>query len=243
MKKLLFPDPVAPKTSYELLARIQDILEESCFYKARRRGRSNTSCESATCPDYFELQNWEAEWQHLYYKDFTDEELTEIEESRGVDGRVGELKRLRIGVLGQARDLRNVVAHRNPVEDCDVPKYAVRAMLYAILLDDRLRALEVEIVAEAFITRGSRRDVITRLLKNSANDYSSRRKAVLALPEVKDVKASLRTPFISRGASTGRQKHLRQQWIVIRKCCKMSPNAQSTFPGSQDHRTRSSTCS
>lgn len=75
-------------------------------------------------------------------------------------------------------------------------------MLYAISLDDRLRALEIEILAEAFITRGSRRDVITRLLKDSANDYSSRRKAILVLLEVKDVKASLRTPFISRGAST-----------------------------------------
>lgn len=198
----MYPDPVAPKISYELLARIQDILEESCFYNARRRGKSNTSCESGTCPEYFELQNWEADWQHLYYNDFTDEELTEIEESRGVDGRNGELKRLRIGVLDKL-EICATSSHIGTLwrtVTCQNTRLQLCCTLYFWTI--ACGALEVEVLGEAFITRGSRRDVITRLLKDSANDYSSRRKAILALPEVKNVKASLRTPFISRGAST-----------------------------------------
>ena len=190
MNELLHSDPIAPDTGYGLLARIQDILEESCFYNAIRRGKCATTGEDRTCPEYFELQNWETQWQHLDYRDETHEELAALDESSGIDGKIENLKQLRIIALRTARDLRNKVAHRSPVEDWEIPYYTATAMLYAMLLGDRSRALKIEILAETFASKSTCNEVVTRLLKDSGDDYSSRRRAILALTGAKNLRAS-----------------------------------------------------
>ena len=197
--KMLFPCPIIapPQTPHELFSKIQDILEDSCFRNARQRGNSRFNCEDDMHPAAIELQEWEHDWWHLFYRTISDDELATIDETSGIDGKIRELNQLRSAALVSARRVRNMVAHRNSERGSDVLWFIVMAMLYANLLGDFPAALEIEILGECFITQRLREEVIARLWIDGADDHSRRRRAISSLPEAQIVKSSLLASFMS----------------------------------------------
>lgn len=81
--------------------------------------------------------------------------------------------------MSHAIDLRNSVSHRDPPNERSVCYSAWNTVLCFILMGDRIRAIEVESLVEAFLTRTSRTDALMRLFDASWNDELARRHAIV----------------------------------------------------------------
>lgn len=81
--------------------------------------------------------------------------------------------------MSLATQSRNSVSHRNPVNERSVCYGAWNSVLCFILMDDRIQAIRVESLAEAFLTKTSQHDVLVRLYHASWSDEPARRHAIV----------------------------------------------------------------
>ncbi|CAF9939851.1 hypothetical protein IMSHALPRED_001656 [Imshaugia aleurites] len=141
-------------TRYKLLARLQTLLEATCFKNAMRRIPAVLSKHEWDMPEKIELQDWPDHfWRY------------EIQHDSSTNGVFpGMHPHTLMDLLWGARhDIRNVAAHRSPISDDGLIAQVHRAMNICILQDDWEQAVEIEVLAEMYCTGNSRAQVLRRL--------------------------------------------------------------------------------
>ena len=146
------PQPLT--THYQALARIQYMLEESCFDVAARRIPHVLTAKGWHIPERVEFQNWHEVFKQAGIEN--DESAARL------------FPGLHPGCLlnlhWSARfDIRNIAAHRLPLPDGQLIMQAQRAINIAVLQGDWRRAIEIELLAETHLTKRSRAQVLERL--------------------------------------------------------------------------------
>ena len=179
-----------PMSPYQALLRIETILEDAFFHHARLIGEP----ASGDHPQQYELKYWKQRWSSMFLgwedEKENDGDIDSIVNDRalGLDGKIRSqpLRMLRRRIMEDLQSLRNRLAHRDIRYDEYLCEAGGVAMLCCIFLGDRARALEVEILIERFLTHRTRKEVVQRLLKESENDYGSRRASIVWLAHVED---------------------------------------------------------
>lgn len=139
---------------YRLLGRIQTLLEETCFNHAKRQ-----QPETFTGPDYEMHEQTElGDWRDLYH-------YNSIHHDKSANEIFGDMDDdcLKDSIYNVNQNIRNVVAHRTSMSECEVVERIQRAIYICILQSDWNQAIEVEILAEMFFTSATRREVLDRL--------------------------------------------------------------------------------
>ena len=111
------------------------------------------------------------------------------EECVNLDGQFFLHKHLRKAVMRSATALRNSVSHRELLDDWIIRYDAWNATLCFIMMDDRIRAIEVESLVEAYLRKISQTDALLRLYNASWNDEPERRHAVVEVCRRKGIEA------------------------------------------------------
>ncbi|KAL9131635.1 MAG: hypothetical protein Q9175_006711, partial [Cornicularia normoerica] len=129
-----------PCTShYKLLARIQTLLEDTCFDNAVRKFPDVLRANSWDVSEKIELQNWYG----IFQKNGIQHDGSANEIFPGMDTRALS------DLLWDARfNIRIIVAHRLLLSDEKLVTQVHRAINIAVLQDDWQRAIEIEILAE-----------------------------------------------------------------------------------------------
>lgn len=146
-----------PCTShYQLLGRIQTILEQACFDNANRRIPRTLTAKGWHIPEQIELQKW-----HDIFR------TTGIEHDESANnlfpGSTMDSQFLQTSLFGARLNIRNVVAHRLPLSDEKLVAQVHRAINICILQSDWHRAIDIEVLAEMYFTQRSRAHVLRRL--------------------------------------------------------------------------------
>ena len=157
---IILYEPKIPGTSVDLLTRIEYLLEDSIFVYCQNR---RVTWEPSLTPESIEIQE---------FQDGEPFDCDTISQQQELfpNSNSGLFKR----TLGEMRRLRNAATHRHSNTDSEIMLFVKEAILCACLLDDRLRALEIEILAEAWLTSRSRWEVLDRLRQVSFDDLTLR---------------------------------------------------------------------
>ena len=143
-----------PCTShYQLLARIQTLLEETCFDHARRKIPHTLTAKGWHMPEQIELQKWQDVFRTAGVQH--DDSANNL-----FPGSTSSLLDL---LWGARTNIRNTLAHRLPLSDESLVAQVHRAINICVLQSDWHRAIEVEVLAEMYFTQASRAQVLTRL--------------------------------------------------------------------------------
>ena len=120
--------------------------------------RSN--CCAGSVPESYELQLYQESWSER--RDWESRRKEFFPDPNGF---------LSFRVLRQIRQLRNVATHRSDLDKWDTMGFFKNAIILANFIDDRVRAAEIEILAEEWFTARSRSEVLTRLREVLLDDY------------------------------------------------------------------------
>jgi len=150
MRFLLTPRKITK--GYQLLSRLQNLMEESFFNYTRRVNPGLLVQREWEVFEQVELQRWQvmyqrsrdAPWDAPYREFCSDRGLLSI-------------------ALYEMRGMRNSASHRNRIDKWEAMEYLKHSMLLAILMDDQYQAVAIEIVGEQWLTSSSRSDVLMRL--------------------------------------------------------------------------------
>ena len=151
--------PLPCTTRYQFLARIQTMLEETCFNTAAR-----------TIPDVLQRNDWHCheqleitKYEDLFYR-------YGIQGQNDVFPQSADTVSLRNFLADARNHIRNVAHHRlpPPVNGSLTPhgtfiKHIHQAITMCIFQGDWNQAIEIEILAEMFLTKRSRDQVLDRL--------------------------------------------------------------------------------
>ncbi|CAF9915056.1 MAG: hypothetical protein ALECFALPRED_009964 [Alectoria fallacina] len=141
-------------THYQVLGRIQAMLEETCFNHAARKIPDVLTENGWAVPEQIELQNWHPIFQKADIRH--DDSATDL--FPDIDPRT------LLDLLWGARlHIRNVLAHRLPLTDEILVGQVHRAITICILQGDWDQAIEIEILAETYFAKSSRPQVLKRL--------------------------------------------------------------------------------
>ncbi len=156
-------------THYQLLARLQSMLEETCFRTAARTIPHVLAEKNWHMPEQIELQNWHDIFQKAGLHNIIniknhntnnndDDSATQQNIFPNLD------PRSLLDLLGGARiHIRIIAAHRLPLSDEKLASQVQRAINIAVLQGDWSQAIEIEILAEGYFTKKSRKQVLERL--------------------------------------------------------------------------------
>ena len=153
VKTAMFSPP--PCTShYRLLGRIQTMLEETCFNYAFSKIPEVLQKNGWEIPQQIELQQWYDVFFNYYVRhDDEAHKLFPYLDNRSL-----------LDALSGARNkIRNVVAHRELLTDEEAVQQVHAAIMICILMGAWQQAVEVEVLAEGYFTRRSRKQVMWRL--------------------------------------------------------------------------------
>ncbi|KAF6218250.1 hypothetical protein HO133_006212 [Letharia lupina] len=172
-----------PCTTYlQISLRVESLMEEGIFRYAKRENPEFLKEKGWCVPEDADLRDWFWAWtsppfQPAFDRDGENLALTDV------DGRLFSQHDLRNQVLDGARDLRSSTAHRDELDEWSLRADAWNGILLMKLCDDQEQAVLIEAYAEAFLTERSILDVLSRLEKDSANDDSVRRDAIVRVNE------------------------------------------------------------
>lgn len=187
---ILFSSQPEFGTYLEVETKILSMLEEGSFYFAQREDCRLLDGRYWTDPNSGEMQIYACNWEEKIPDKYWDlAEAMKPEECANLDGQFFLHEHLRKAVMRSATALRNSVSHRDLGDDWNVRYDAWNAMLCFILMDDRIRAIEVESLVEAFLRKISQTDALLRLYNASWNDEPARRLAVVEVCRRKGIKA------------------------------------------------------
>ena len=175
--------PRLSATKYQLLERIQTLLEESCFDLAVRKIPDVLTMNGWDCVEKVELQRWIPIFENTEVVNGSDDLATDFFTRYDTV----TLTDILINLLHNARmNIRNAAAHRLPVSDEHLVNRVHTAIRMALLQSDWPRAFEIEIVSEMWFTSTSRKEVLDRLARSYRNGrietrYELRRRLELAV--------------------------------------------------------------
>ena len=163
-------------TVYQLLGRIQTLLEESCFNYAARKIPQLLEAKGWTIPEQVEIQRWAdifRGWnvQHdasadAFFPAPADSNTSDTDSSADSGFDSDYL----VGLIHYVRMfIRNVVAHRSPLWGMDIVQNVHSAIKLCISQSDWQRAIEIEVLAEMYLTKKSRAEVRERLMRGLRN--------------------------------------------------------------------------
>lgn len=143
-------------THYQVLSRIQTLLEQTCFTTAARTIPHVLSANGWAIPEQVELQSWQTAFQRAAVQHA--EPASDVFPPGILHPRsLGDLLwRARFGI-------RIVAAHRLPLSTDGLVAQVHAAIAICVLQDDWHRALEIEVLAEMYVTKRSRAQVLERL--------------------------------------------------------------------------------
>ena len=142
-------EPTPLLVAPDLLGRVQDLLEQSCFIYRRR---DSNSWGAPRISEQIELKNYQESWSGVQDTKSQREEF--FPDTKGF---------LFTRTLCQIRELRNGAAHRADFTKWETFLLVKDAIVLANLVDDRINAVEIEILAEEWLTSSSRTKVLVRL--------------------------------------------------------------------------------
>lgn len=149
--------PVAPDVSaIQVATHILRLQEETCY----RWSKSDSNTYGSTTPEQVEFQNFRFFWGMGVHDVRPSPNLEDCED---IDGQLFSHGQLRCKATKDGRELRDAVSHRHVIEDWHIGRYAQSGIVLALLCDDRENALEIEIIAEQWLTKKSRAQVLARL--------------------------------------------------------------------------------
>ena len=175
--------PRLSMTKYQLLERIQTLLEESCYDLAVKKIPDVLKMNGWDCAEKVELPKWIGIFENTEVVEHCDNLAKDF--FRGRDS--GIWTGVIVTLLHYARMyIRNAAAHREPVSDEDLVNRVHAAIRTAILLSDWPRALEIEVVSEMWFEGTSRQAVLERLARSYRDgkiqsEYERRRRCELKL--------------------------------------------------------------
>ena len=175
--------PRLSATKYQLLERIQTLLEESCFSLALRKIPDVLAMKGWDCAEKVELKKWIDIFKYTEVVTDSEHLASELFPRRDSAFRTENI----VDLLHYARMyIRNAAAHRQPVSDVQLVDRVHAAIRTAILLSDWPRALEIEVVSEMWLTNTSRQEVLNRLASSfkdgkAQTKYERRRRQELAM--------------------------------------------------------------
>ena len=175
--------PRLSATKYQLLERIQTLLEESCYDLAVKKIPDVLKINGWDCAEKVELKRWIGIFEKTEVVGHCDNVAKDF--FRGRDSTI--LTDYIIDLLHRARrDIRNAAAHREPVSDEELVTRVHGAIRTAILLSDWPRALEIEVLSEMCLKGKSRQEVLDRLERSyrdgkAQTNYERRRRDELRL--------------------------------------------------------------
>ena len=141
-------------THYQLLDRIQTLLEETCFNYAARKIPDVLARNGWNMPEQVEFQNW----ANIFYRAGISHDDSAIDAFPDTDPRA-----LSDYLFGARLHIRNTLGHRLPISDEKLTSQIHRAINICILLGDWDQAVEIEVLAEGYFTKTSRQQVLKRL--------------------------------------------------------------------------------
>lgn len=192
VRHILFPPRPESGTCLEIHAKMLSILEEGSFYFAQREDRGTRAVLARrfwTAPEHGEMQIYALHWKNTPSEYHNLANAMKPEECANLDGQFYLHEHLRKAVMSDATNLRNSVSHRNPLNDRCVCYNLWNIILCFILMGDRVRAIEVESLVEAFLTKTSRTNALMRLYNASRDDEPERRLAIDEVCRREDIKA------------------------------------------------------
>ena len=152
--ELFTPTPCT--TRYQLLARIQNMLEETCFNTAARKNPDVLRQKGWHCHEQLEITKYEDHFWRYGIQPQTDI-FPDVQSFRDL-------------FYGVRQFIRNVAHHRLPppvngllTQQGTFIKYIHEAIKLCILQGDWNQAIEIEILAEMYLTKTSREEVLERL--------------------------------------------------------------------------------
>ena len=183
VRNILFPPHPESGTCLEVYAEILSMLEEGSFYFAKRENcpvlETVLRKKRWTEPEDGEMQIYAIHWEDAPCEYYDLAEAMKPEECANLDEQFFLHEHLREAVMSDATDLRNSVCHRHLLSERDICYNAWNAILCFILMGDRIRAIEVETLVEAFLTKTLQKDALLRLFNASWNDDLARREAIV----------------------------------------------------------------
>ena len=179
VRKILFPSQLESGTCLEVATRVLGILEEGSFYFAQREDSGILAQRLWTEPEDGEMQIYARHWRNAPGKYWDLEKRMKPEECANLDGQFFLHQHLREEIMSDATNLRNSVSHRDPPNERGVCYNVWSSILCFILMGDRIRAIEVESLVEAFLTKTSQTEALVRLYNASWNDEPARRQAIV----------------------------------------------------------------
>ena len=166
-------------TAHKLLGRIQTLLEESCFDNATRKIPERLEAQGWTMPEQVELQRWanffqDANVQHdtttnafrlAPDTDTTNTPCPDLDtDTANTTTDPGFDSDFLVYLIHYARvNIRNVVAHRKPLTTDELIPTIHQAIALCIAQSDWDRAIEIEVLAEMYLTERTREQVRERL--------------------------------------------------------------------------------
>lgn len=157
---LFHPESQPCQRVAQSLKRIQTLCDETSYRYALSEDREFMAQSGWTCAENVELNIWDDVWRIVHrwtYK--AHGEYYRYEGGVCIHGH----QNLRAECLETLRQLRNNVAHKLKTNPSKLRKYTQCSILYAILLNDPERAIEIEIAAEECWEQHSRQQVLSRL--------------------------------------------------------------------------------
>lgn len=176
-KAIYTPKPCT--TRYQLLERLQTMMEETCFSTAAHQIPDVLARKNWHCPEQIEIGKWEDVFQR-YRIQHNDVDI--FPETSRDDGSLDLFRDL---FYSARLDIRNIAHHRLLVSDGKVVKQVHRAITFCILQGDWNQAIEIEVMAEIYFTKSSREQVLERLERVYRNGkiecaYEERRRLEIA---------------------------------------------------------------
>ncbi len=151
-------------THYQVLARLQSMLEETCFRTAARNIPHVLAEKNWHMPEQIELQNWHDIFQKAGLHNNINNNRTNNDDSATQHIFPNLDPRSLLDLLWGARlHIRIIAAHRLPLSDEKLAMQVQRAINIAVLQSDWSQAIEIEILAERYFTKTSRAQVLKRL--------------------------------------------------------------------------------
>ncbi len=175
---ILFPPQPEFGTYLEVETKILSTLEDGCFSFAQREDPELLARRFWTEPEHGEMQIYARNWERPPFRYHDLAIAIKPEECANLDGQFFLHEHLREAVMSLAKEKRNSVSHRHLLDEHDVCESALNTILCFILMGDRVRAIKVESLIEAFLTKTSQADVLVRLHGASWNDEPARRDAI-----------------------------------------------------------------
>ena len=158
--KMLDLDHKPCTTILQVHSRVLLLLERGCFNFGK--AKNPKAVEHWNIAEDFELRSWSWKWSFGVPPLWNPESPAECFNLGGHHVKPAELTR---AALSCAVELRNDVAHRSHLDEEMLCWYAQLAILLLVLFDERILAMDIEILVEVFLSKRAREEVLCRLFK------------------------------------------------------------------------------